>query len=111
MMLPFAGAIAAHIVSNSPLNPDHLIAASPSAAPQRLVAVKETREGLYQSYTVDVDDKAPVDLGKSTFKKKEETEVSRDKYVAVLGVLLAGSFIIPMVQYWWYIRDDDRPIE
>lgn len=52
-----------------------------------------------------------VDLGLSTFKKKEDTEAGRDKYVSVLAVLLAGSFIIPMVQYWWYIRDDDRPID
>lgn len=52
-----------------------------------------------------------VDLGLSTFKKKEDTESGRDKYVSVLAVLLAGSFVIPMVQYWWYIRDDDRPIE
>lgn len=50
------------------------------------------------------------DEGTSSFKTKEETESSRDKYVSVLSVLLAGSFIIPMVQYWWYIRDDDRPI-
>lgn len=52
-----------------------------------------------------------VDLGLSNFKKKEDTEAGRDKYVSVLTVLLAGSFVIPMVQYWWYIRDDDRPIE
>lgn len=54
---------------------------------------------------------AQTDFGISTFKKKEDTEEGRDKYVSVLAVLLAGSFIIPMVQYWWYIRDDDRPIE
>lgn len=52
-----------------------------------------------------------TDFGISTFKKKEDTEEGRDKYVSVLAVLLAGSFIIPMVQYWWYVRDDDRPIE
>lgn len=52
-----------------------------------------------------------VEMADSTFKSKEETEVGRDKYVSVLAVLLAGSFVIPMVQYWWYIRDDDRPIE
>ena len=52
-----------------------------------------------------------TDFGISTFKKKEDTEEGRDKYVSVLAVLLAGSFIIPMVQYWWYVRDDDRPIK
>lgn len=31
----------------------------------------------------------------------------KGKYVALLSVLVFGSFIIPMAQYFWYVRDDD----
>ena len=29
------------------------------------------------------------------------------KYTAILSILVVGSFIIPMAQYFWYVRDDD----
>jgi hypothetical protein len=29
------------------------------------------------------------------------------KYTALLAVLIVGSFVIPMAQYFWYVRDDD----
>ena len=29
------------------------------------------------------------------------------KYTALLAILIVGSFIIPMAQYFWYVRDDD----
>jgi len=29
------------------------------------------------------------------------------KYTAILAILIVGSFIIPMAQYFWYVRDDD----
>ena len=29
------------------------------------------------------------------------------KYTALLSILVVGSFIIPMAQYFWYVRDDD----
>jgi len=29
------------------------------------------------------------------------------KYVAILAILVVGAFIIPMGQYFWYVRDDD----
>ena len=29
------------------------------------------------------------------------------KYTAILAILVVGSFIIPMGQYFWYVRDDD----
>lgn len=101
----------AHLINSNPLNPEHLVSAN--SQPSHLVAFKETREGIYGPYEVEVDPnyKKEVEMADSTFKTKEDTEAGRDKYVSVLVVLLAGSFIIPMVQYWWYIRDDDRPIE
>ncbi|CBN73992.1 conserved unknown protein [Ectocarpus siliculosus] len=108
-MAPFAGAAVAHLIGSNPINPEHLVSAK--SQPTHLVAYKETREGLYGPYEVEVQERAPeTDFGISTFKKKEETEEGRDKYTSVLAVLLAGSFVIPMVQYWWYIRDDDREI-
>lgn len=44
----------AHLISSSPLNPDHLVSAK--SQPTHLVARKETREGLYGPYEVEVDD-------------------------------------------------------
>lgn len=32
----------------------------------------------------------------------EATEGNKNKYVAILTVLLIGSAVIPMVQYYWY---------
>ena len=29
------------------------------------------------------------------------------KYTALLAILIVGSFVIPMAQYFWYVRDDD----
>lgn len=29
------------------------------------------------------------------------------KYTALIAVLVVGSFIIPMAQYFWYVKDDD----
>lgn len=34
-------------------------------------------------------------------------ELSVGKYTALLAVLVVGSFVIPMAQYFWYVRDDD----
>ena len=51
------GAAAAHLISSSPLNPDHLVLAN--SQPTHLVAVKEIREGIYGPYEVEVTEKAP----------------------------------------------------
>lgn len=32
---------------------------------------------------------------------------SKGKYTALIAVLVVGSFIIPMAQYFWYVKDDD----
>ena len=29
------------------------------------------------------------------------------KYTAILAILIVGSFIVPMAQYFWYVKDDD----
>jgi hypothetical protein len=29
------------------------------------------------------------------------------KYTAILAILVVGSFIVPIAQYFWYVKDDD----
>ena len=47
----------AHLINSSPINPEHLV--STKSQPTHLVAYKETREGLYGPYEVEVTEKAP----------------------------------------------------
>mmetsp|Transcript_65634 Transcript_65634/g.132073 ORF Transcript_65634/g.132073 Transcript_65634/m.132073 type:complete len:147 (-) Transcript_65634:226-666(-) len=69
------------------------------------VAATETREGIYKSY--DIETKAQdVDDAKGTFKTAKATAKGKSKYVGILGVLIIGSFIIPMAQYFWYVREE-----
>ena len=65
----------------------------------------QRREGLYKEYSVEVKDQE-VDSAASTFKSAKATAKGKNKYVGVLGVLIVGSFIIPMLQYFWYVRED-----
>jgi len=71
-----------------------------------IVAEKVTKQGLYQDYEVD-DVGQEYDNAKSTFKSAKETKSKKGKYTAILAILVVGSFIIPMGQYFWYVRDDD----
>lgn len=71
------------------------------------IAKTVTKEGMYGSYTVDIVDDSKLDQVKRSYKTAEETEDSKQKYWIVLGVLLFGSFTIPMVQYYWYVADED----
>jgi hypothetical protein len=65
-----------------------------------------TREGLYGDYTVEViDEPNPADNAKSTFKSRAQTKKGKNKYLGLFVVLLFGSFVIPMMQYFWYVRD------
>ncbi len=74
-----------------------------------VVAEKVTREGVYGTY--DVDLVQTYDDAESTFKTKKETKTKKGKYTALIGVLVMGSFIIPMAQYFWYVRDDSSSDE
>ena len=47
----------------------------------------------------------PADDARSTFKSKAATKKGKNKYLGIFVVLLVGSFIIPMAQYFWYVRD------
>lgn len=63
------------------------------------------REGTYKSYEVEVKEQA-VDDAASTFKSAKATAKGKSKYIGVLGVLVVGSFIIPMLQYFWYVKEE-----
>lgn len=52
-----AGAAVAHLIGSNPINPEHLVSAK--SQPTHLVAYKETREGLYGPYEVEVQERAP----------------------------------------------------
>jgi hypothetical protein len=71
------------------------------------VAVTETRQGMYKEYTVDTKDDSYLDEIRTSYKTADQTEENKTKYWALFGVLLAGSFIIPMVQYYWYVAEED----
>eukprot|EP00640_Fibrocapsa_japonica_P007746 CAMPEP_0113936614 /NCGR_PEP_ID=MMETSP1339-20121228/3485_1 /TAXON_ID=94617 /ORGANISM="Fibrocapsa japonica" /LENGTH=154 /DNA_ID=CAMNT_0000939145 /DNA_START=40 /DNA_END=504 /DNA_ORIENTATION=- /assembly_acc=CAM_ASM_000762 len=71
-----------------------------------LMAKTEIREGFYGEYEVELKEEVAENAA-STFKSKEKTAEKKNKYTSVLGVLLVGSFVIPMVQYWWYIKEED----
>jgi hypothetical protein len=108
----------------------------PSFGSSSLVAERVTREGLYREYDVDLGDQQ-YDDARSTYKSAKETKTKKGrrysrllkvyyslshswnavnfllffiitgKYTALIAVLVVGSFIIPMAQYFWYVRDDD----
>eukprot|EP00804_Cyclotella_cryptica_P023319 CCRYP_000473-RA/>CCRYP_000473-RA protein AED:0.09 eAED:0.09 QI:70/1/1/1/1/1/3/356/174 len=78
----------------------------PSFGTSSLVAERVTREGLYREYDVDVGDQV-YDDARSTYKSAKETKTKKGKYTALIAVLVVGSFIIPMAQYFWYVKDDD----
>lgn len=44
--------------------------------------------------------------GVSNFKTKEETKEDRNKYVTVVGTILVISVVAPLIQTYWYVRDD-----
>lgn len=41
-----------------------------------------------------------------TYKTKAETSNDRTKYVVVVGVILVISFLAPLLQTYWYVKDD-----
>jgi phosphotransferase system glucose/maltose/N-acetylglucosamine-specific IIC component len=70
-----------------------------------IVAEKVVRQGLYSDYEVDIVQER--DDARSTFKGAAETKSKKGKYTAILAILIVGSFIVPMAQYFWYVKDDD----
>lgn len=99
----FAGFALANQLNNAPLVNQRSV--FPTSA---LVAVVETKQGFYKEYSVEekVDDSA-LDEIKRGYKTAEETDEGKNKYWAILAVLVAGSFVIPMVQYYWYVAEEE----
>ena len=104
--------VAATIATNAflPLNADALVELQQPTvfdSSSNIIAEKVVREGMYKEYEIDVSTPNVVDNADSTFKSAKETKSKKGKYTALLAVLIVGSFIIPMAQYFWYVRDDD----
>merc|ERR1719287_325949 len=83
-----------------------MMADAPTFGSSSLVAERVKREGVYGEYEVDLGDQV-FDDARSTYKSAGETKSKKGKYTALIAVLVVGSFIIPMAQYFWYVRDDD----
>ena len=66
-----------------------------------------TKQGMYREYTVDIVDDSALDEFKRGYKTADETDESKNKYWTILAVLVFGSFAIPMVQYYWYVAEED----
>mmetsp|Transcript_620 Transcript_620/g.1795 ORF Transcript_620/g.1795 Transcript_620/m.1795 type:complete len:164 (-) Transcript_620:48-539(-) len=86
----------------APVDAARLDASTLTVAKTRVI----TREGLYGDYEVVIDDTPdPRDDARSTFKSRAATKKGKNKYLGIFVVLLFGSFVIPMAQYFWYVRD------
>ncbi|GKY93139.1 hypothetical protein MPSEU_000281900 [Mayamaea pseudoterrestris] len=101
-----AAAIASAVVSSDPLPADAASAMSPYMSSTQTVAAKVVREGIYGEFEYDLPEQK-YDDARSTYKAAKETKSNKGKYTAILAILIVGSFIVPMAQYFWYVRDDD----
>ena len=77
------------------------------------IAKTEVKQGMYKEYTVEIPENEKQAWGyqqddaRSTFKTAEQTDEGKNKYWAIFAVLLFGSFVVPMAQYYWYVADED----
>merc|ERR1719416_253406 len=101
-----AASLASALVVGPMADAVDMIADTPSFGSSSLVAGRVTREGIYGEYEVDLGEQT-YDDARSTYKSAKETKTKKGKYTALIAVLVVGSFIIPMAQYFWYVRDDD----
>jgi uncharacterized protein len=42
----------------------------------------------------------------SNFKSAKKTEESRSKYIAIIAILLIIAFVVPMIQFFYYVKDE-----
>lgn len=56
------------------------------------------------------EDPGPPDLSAKevvgTYKTKKETESGKNKYITVVVVVLVIAFVAPLLQTYWYVKDD-----
>ena len=72
----FAGVALASTLNAATIQPELL---SHSYGSSMTVAVAETRQGLYQEYTVEKVDDSALDEIKRSYKTAEETDLSKNK--------------------------------
>lgn len=75
-------------------------------------SAKETKTKKGTCFPMEADDRALVrwlvsPVVFNTSKCGIHLTPRSGKYTALLAVLIVGSFVIPMAQYWWYVKDDD----
>merc|ERR1711998_48646 len=81
----------------------------------------KAKEEQYSSAAIDVSnrlvsiltnkgDPGPPSLNRvndsSNFKSAKVTEERRSKYVAIIIILLVIAFVVPMVQFFYYVKDE-----
>ena len=98
------GDLAANLAIATQLNTQPMSALESRSLPMAKI---ETKQGMYKEYTVETVDDSYLDEVRRGYKTADETEDSKDKYWTILAVLLFGSFAIPMVQYYWYVAEED----
>lgn len=72
-------------------------------------AVLDVANRLIPVLNGDADPGAPDDSSKEvsqTYKTKEETKSNRDKYIKIVGGVLVIAIVAPLIQTYWYVRDD-----
>ncbi|KAG7357137.1 hypothetical protein IV203_001825 [Nitzschia inconspicua] len=101
----FAAIAIGSSILGSPVVASAIDMQQPVFSSSNIVAEKVVRQGLYSDYEVEINQE--TDDARSTFKSASETKSKKGKYTAILAILVVGSFIVPMAQYFWYVRDDD----
>mmetsp|Transcript_19353 Transcript_19353/g.18690 ORF Transcript_19353/g.18690 Transcript_19353/m.18690 type:complete len:147 (+) Transcript_19353:103-543(+) len=100
IMDTIAGIALAAQLNSGNVNPTFMTRSMP-------LSVVETKQGMYKDYEVDKVDDSALDEIRKGYKTAEETDDGKTKYWAIFAVLVAGSFIIPMAQYYWYVAEED----
>lgn len=81
----------------------------------------KAKEEQYGSAAIDVNnrlvsilsnkgDPGPPQISRdndsSNFKTAKKTEEQRSKYIAIIVILLVIAFVVPMFQFFWYVKDE-----
>jgi uncharacterized membrane protein YgcG len=81
----------------------------------------KAKEEQYGSAAIDVNnrlvsilsnkgDPGPPQINRnntaSNFKSAKKTEEQRSKYIAIIVILLVIAFVVPMFQFFWYVKDE-----
>lgn len=81
----------------------------PAGEERYSTAILDVANRLIPVLNGEADPGAPDDSTKEvsqTYKTKEETKGNRDKYIKIVGGVLVIAIIAPLIQTYWYVRDD-----